>query len=166
MTYKTRKRTPPHIRVLDKTLVGDGCWEYGGSADSRGYGRVFVEITPEGKNKLALAHRAVYEAMVGPIPDGMLLCHHCDNPRCVRPDHVFVGSAVDNSRDMCAKGRQGSGPRPHTKRTHCPNGHPYSDDNLYLDKHGWSHCRTCRSMRSKSREVPESIPEGDCSNEF
>ena len=142
------QRTPPHIRALDKTLIGEGCWEYGGKIGNRGYGLVYVETLPNGREKWALAHRVVYEGLVGPIPEGMFLCHHCDNPKCVRPDHIFVGTDADNKADMYAKGRQASGERlPQARRTHCPQGHPYSGYNLYIRKCGRRMCRACNNAR-------------------
>jgi len=65
-----------------------------------GYGRLRV-----GNRKTMLAHRFSYEAHVGPIPKGMFVCHKCDNPLCVNPDHLFVGTASDNMQDMHRKGR-------------------------------------------------------------
>jgi hypothetical protein len=102
------QRTPAHIRALDKTLIGEGCWEYGGKIGNHGYGLVYI---PNGTRHgaTALAHRVVYEGMVGPIPDGMFLCHHCDNPRCVRPDHLFLGTLNDNVQDAKQKGRMKTG---------------------------------------------------------
>ena len=140
--------TPPHIRALDKTLIGEGCWEYGGKIGNRGYGLVFIETLPDGREKWAPAHRVVYEGMVGPIPEGMFLCHHCDNPKCVRPDHIFVGTDADNKADMYAKGRHPHG-ETHwkSKVTHCPQGHPYSGHNLYIRKCGRRMCRACNNAR-------------------
>ena len=143
------QRTPPHIRALDKALIGEGCWEYGGKIGNHGYGVVFI---PDGTRHgaTALAHRVVYEGLVGPIPDGMILCHHCDNPKCVRPDHIFVGTDADNMADMHAKGRHAHGEtHPASKITHCPQGHPYSGDNLYIRNCGRRMCRACNNERRK-----------------
>lgn len=77
-----------------------GCWRWCGPSQSRGYG-----VLSLGKRKSVLAHRAAYAFEFGPIPDGMFVCHRCDNRWCVNPWHMFLGSALDNSRDMVRKGR-------------------------------------------------------------
>lgn len=77
----------------------DGCWGWAGDKTKSGYG----VISHEGKR--GYAHRASWELEHGPIPAGMEICHHCDNPPCVRPDHLFIGTHADNMRDMWAKGR-------------------------------------------------------------
>ena len=81
-----------------------GCWEWRGSRDQRsgkGYGVAYDPVT----HRMAPAHRVAWQLMNGPIPDGMGVLHHCDNPPCVNPGHLFIGTAADNTRDMMAKGR-------------------------------------------------------------
>ena len=78
-----------------------GCWEWQGYTIKRnGYGRFMCE------RKNPLAHRYAYEQLVGPIPEGIQVCHRCDVPKCVRPDHLFLGTNSDNVRDALRKGRR------------------------------------------------------------
>jgi len=77
-----------------------GCWEWTGSRARKGYGRLGV---PHGTP--SLAHRISWEIHFGPIPDGLCVLHHCDNPPCSNPAHLWIGSKADNNRDMRAKGR-------------------------------------------------------------
>jgi len=77
----------------------DGCWTWGGATNRKGYGRFTVG------GKLRLAHRLVWAWTRGPIPDGVRVLHHCDNPACVNPKHLFLGTDQDNTNDMVAKGR-------------------------------------------------------------
>lgn len=76
------------------------CWLWTGSHLTSGYGTFY---RPNGKR--TTAHRVSWEDEHGPIPDGQLVLHHCDNPPCVRPDHLFLGTAADNMADMRVKGR-------------------------------------------------------------
>lgn len=76
------------------------CWEWTGGVISTGYGKIHIAPGQPG-----LAHRYSYELHYGPIPDGLGVFHRCDNPRCVKPQHLFCGTQQDNVDDMEAKGR-------------------------------------------------------------
>lgn len=79
----------------------DGCWIWEGTKNDKKYGQL-----PRRKGmKRFMAHRISYELHKGIIPEGHYVCHHCDNPPCVNPDHLFVGTAKDNMEDMYKKGR-------------------------------------------------------------
>ena len=81
---------------------GDGCWNWGGYLMKKNYG--FTRIGGRG-SKGVLAHRLSWMLHFGEIPDGLHVCHKCDNPSCVRPDHLFLGTNQDNILDRVAKKR-------------------------------------------------------------
>lgn len=83
----------------------DGCWVWQGARAGHGYGT--LKRGERGLTKLA--HRISWELHFGAIPDGMCVCHHCDEPPCVNPDHLFLGTVKDNVGDMLEKGRRGAG---------------------------------------------------------
>ena len=83
----------------------DTCWLWTGPKDNLGRGK--IRVGPESTS--IRAHRFSWILHFGEIPNGMLVCHHCDIGSCVRPDHLFLGTNADNSADMVAKGRQAKG---------------------------------------------------------
>lgn len=86
-------------RFWEKVMLGPGCWEWAGAHDAAGYGVFVVD------GRMRKAHRIAWTLSVGPIPEGLKACHHCDNRQCVRPDHLFIGTQLDNIADMKRKGR-------------------------------------------------------------
>jgi hypothetical protein len=87
------------MRFWRKVAIGPGCWLWLGSHNGR-YGEIRL-----GTGRKEYAHRWIYRELFGAIPPGMVIMHRCDNPRCVRPSHLDVGTQRDNIRDAAAKGR-------------------------------------------------------------
>ena len=88
---------------VEKTATD--CWLWTGSKHQSGHG-----LFTMGKDGRTIgAHRFAYEQVYGPIPYGLIVCHHCDNPSCVRPDHLFLGTRAINNQDRDIKGRQAKG---------------------------------------------------------
>jgi hypothetical protein len=82
---------------------GDACWTWAGAHDTDGYGRLEAFGA-----KHAGAHRVAWILANGPIPEGLFVCHRCDNPGCIRVDHLFLGEPRENTQDSLRKGRHGS----------------------------------------------------------
>ena len=108
------------------------CWLWT-AATNYGYGVIGLGRRQDG---IALAHRLLYEHMVGPIPEGLCLDHLCRVRACVNPAHMEVVTLAENKR------RGESGPAQNARKTHCPQGHPYDEANTYR-YNGWRQCRTC-----------------------
>lgn len=114
---------------------GLGCWLWQGSISRLGYGEMRLDRNTKGK-----AHRVAWELENGPIPEGMEVCHSCDVRACVRVDHLFLGTHLDNMRDASAKGRlDGRIPL----KSHCKRGHEFTVANTYIATSGDRRCRTC-----------------------
>lgn len=135
-------RGTPIQRVIYRTTISDGCFEWQG-AKSNGYGTVTVR---EGNRVFRKGtHRIVYEALRGPIPDGMVIDHPCRNPSCVRPDHLeAVPQRVNVARGLAAP------------RTYCIRGHKFTEETI---RWRWRNnlrrkaCRICdRWHAAKARE--------------
>jgi hypothetical protein len=90
-------------RFWVKVQKGDGCWMWTGSMGAQGYGVI------KRAGRFSGAHRISYELNVGEIPEGLIVRHRCDNPSCVRPDHLELGTRADNARDKMLRSRQARG---------------------------------------------------------
>ena len=95
-------------RFWPKVKKSNGCWEWTGWRNWAGYGYLGAV---RGRGKLLGAHRVSYELNIGPIPHGLHVMHRCDNPPCVRPDHLELGTRSDNMSDAGRKGRLSSRPQ-------------------------------------------------------
>lgn len=129
-----RKRTTPESRFWQHVVKTDGCWLWTGPSRKNGYGRL------QDGDRSVLAHRLSYTMHVGPIPAGLLVCHSCDTPACVRPDHLFLGTYLDNAQDSTEKGRRATG--------------------LFNGAVRWPECMP-HGDRNGSRLHPESVQRGE-----
>lgn len=96
---RTPSEYPEYIYSRSEPVTESGCWIWTLAVDKDGYGRAWLG------NKKWPAHRLSYMTFMGPIPAGLFVLHKCDNPSCVNPAHLFVGTPLDNMRDKCNKGR-------------------------------------------------------------
>lgn len=131
-------------RFWAKVRRGDGCWEWQAAIRSgSGYG-----VFQLGVGKQAPAHRVAWTLTRGEIPEGLWVLHHCDNRRCVNPDHLYLGTAKDNCRDREVR-RRGK----NSRKTHCPQGHPLEDPTLHKDRH----CKTCEAQRARRKRAMQRV---------
>lgn len=136
------------------------CWVWTGGLARGGYGIFMLKSIGIGKKKFKRAHRYSWEIHFGEIPNQLLVLHKCDNPPCVNPDHLFLGTQTDNVRDLVQKGRH----REQTKKF-CKNGHELIAENKKKQPNGVNRCKTClkswarktylnrRNLLSLSKEV-------------
>ena len=138
-------------RFQSKVRVdGNGCWLWTGSLNLGGYG-LFKRPSPE---RVGVAHRYAYEVLVGPIPEGLNLDHLCRVRNCVNPRHVEPVTQRENiMRGESIVARAAAA-------THCPSGHPYAGDNVYVNQQGYRYCRACRrahtaATRRRNRAIAQ-----------
>jgi len=152
-THYSSLRVSEGFLLLDKPSAAErltaglvrmpnGCLEWQRATNASGYGAIGVS------GKTVGTHRVAWVLANGPIPPGMDVLHHCDNPPCCETDpseaypdgHLFLGTQADNNADMSTKGRNHE-----QKKTHCPQGHEYDLANTYMNPRGFRQCRACQS---------------------
>ena len=114
-----------------------GCWNWTGGKAGPGYGSV-----PRSVHASRTAHRASYAWFCGPIPAGRYVLHRCDNRRCVNPEHLFLGTHLDNIKDMQAKDRHRGGSLPNESNPSCK----FSDETIAA-------IRVARASGAKKAEI-------------
>lgn len=127
-----------------------GCLEWVAGRFTSGYGQFMVSRLPR------KAHRIAWTLECGPVPHGLCVLHHCDNRSCVETGsgHLFLGTKADNANDMAEKGRA-----PGQRKTHCPYGHPYAGENLYVRPGSRRRiCLTCQRKRLARRDRRAFLP--------
>lgn len=130
----------------------DECWPWLGFLNNQGYGTLRQGVL------YRRASQVSWELEHGlPFPEGKFACHSCDNPSCVNPKHLWVGTALDNFRDAVKKGRINqdvlSKPNLNRMKTTCDSGHSLTGANVSIRKNGNRNCRECHRLRSRDRRV-------------
>lgn len=134
-------------RILSRSPAdGNGCWVWHGCTTKNGYGIASVGSRKTGNYRQTLVHRFVYEQMVGPIPDGMVLDHLCRNRACCNPAHIEPVPFAENVR-------RGNSGKFQASKTHCPAGHEYAGSNLTYYANGGRRCKAC--LREHNRKAQQ-----------
>ena len=124
-------------KFWDRVDVGasSDCWEWRGYISPAGYGILRLP-----RNRKVRAHRFSFMLHFGPFDRRALICHHCDNAKCVNPAHLYLGDAQSNMDDQFRRNRRAS-----TRQDACRRGHPMADDNLIVNVRNGRISRQCRS---------------------
>ncbi len=132
----------PLGRIKQRSVLDEkGCWRWTGTINHGGYGKLFFN------GRQILAHRFSYETCIGPVPEGLFLDHLCRVRDCVNPEHLEAVTLAENTR-------RGESGKHLSSRTHCPQGHEYTESNIWWYE-GRRYCRTCRRERRAAQAVAQ-----------
>lgn len=134
-------------------IMPSGCLEWTGAKKRYGYGTI-SDLSGSGRKNLP-THRLAWELTYGPIPDGLFICHRCDNPPCCNPDHLFLGTHTENMADMRSKGRHGFAAA-------CAAGHPWTEESTRHIVVNGVPARRCRLCRREQEGIKDPFIETHC----
>ena len=150
--HLTDRQTVCNIYVMDITGAKekfwsyvnktDTCWVWTGTLNKAGYGIICIYDPAITRGRTFIVSRVSWYFHFGSIPKGMNVLHRCDNPPCVNPDHLWLGTHKDNARDRSQKGRDRN-----SRKTHCKRGHEFTD----INRLGHRSCRICHAILYKQR---------------
>lgn len=151
MTVRPDQARPVEERFWSHVLKTDGCWFWTAKINKYGYGEMRIGSHADETRRMITAHRLSYILHFGEPRDQVL--HTCDEPRCVRPDHLYDGTHEDNMRDVRERQRS-----PKRQQTHCKRNHEFTPENTILGKNGTRHCRKCNNERQRKWSSVDEYP--------
>lgn len=137
-----------------------GCWNWTGPKKKprpgslMGYGIIGIWSRELKRSNGVNTHRAMWIALHGPLKSEQLVCHKCDNPLCINPDHLYIGDYFRNARDMRDRNRAAN-----SRKTHCPRGHAYAEHGYLRPQDGYMGWRACRACERGRQRVAAGWPE-------
>lgn len=150
-----RARRPLAVRFHEKVDIRtqDECWQWLGASRSAGGGMISYLGKPRSAARISWLLVFGFEP-----PEDLDLCHSCDNPTCVNPNHLWIGTRSDNMKDSREKGRlkmpcERGYPNSCSMQTHCKHGHPFDKSNTSLRRHNGRRCRTCNRLASRKHRL-------------